>query len=113
MRQRTFDLKQALKALRSSEQSLAKTQRLSAVGTMASGIAHDFNNALMLIMGSGEILLSDAERQRLTKENAIPLLQRYPHRGARRRHLGRPTPQIFQIGRDRRSASAGRSEFPA
>ena len=41
---------------------------------MASGIAHDFNNALMLIMGSGEILLSDAERQRLTKENAIPLL---------------------------------------
>ena len=41
---------------------------------MASGIAHDFNNALMLIMGSGEILLSDAERQLLTRENAIPLL---------------------------------------
>jgi hypothetical protein len=36
---------------------------------MASGIAHDFNTALMLIMGSGEILLSDLERQRLTKEN--------------------------------------------
>jgi signal transduction histidine kinase len=41
---------------------------------MASGIAHDFNNALMLIMGSGEILLSDAEHQCLTKENTIPLL---------------------------------------
>jgi signal transduction histidine kinase len=75
VRQRTFDLKQALAAVRASEQLLAKTQRLSAVGTMASGIAHDFNNALMLIMGSGEILLSDAERHRLTRDNAIPLLQ--------------------------------------
>jgi signal transduction histidine kinase len=75
VRQRTLDLKQALVELKASEQLLAQTQRLSAVGTMASGIAHDFNNALMLIMGSGEILLSDAERQRLTKENAIPLLQ--------------------------------------
>ena len=74
VRQRTFDLKQALSDLRATEQILAQTQRLSAVGTMASGIAHDFNNALMLIMGSGEILLSDAERQRLTKENAVPLL---------------------------------------
>jgi signal transduction histidine kinase len=74
VRQRTFDLKQALSELRANEQILVKTQRLSAVGTMASGIAHDFNNALMLIMGSAEILLSDAERQRLTKENATPLL---------------------------------------
>jgi signal transduction histidine kinase len=74
VRQRTVDLKQALGALRASEQLLARTQRLSAVGTMASGVAHDFNNSLMLIMGSAEILLSDAERNRLTKENAIPLL---------------------------------------
>jgi signal transduction histidine kinase len=74
VRQRTVDLKLALSELRASEQLVARTQRLSAVGTMASGIAHDFNNALMLIMGSGEILLSDAERRRLTKENAIPLL---------------------------------------
>jgi signal transduction histidine kinase len=74
VRQRTHDLKQALTELRASEQLLAQKQRLSAVGTMASGIAHDFNNALMLIMGSGEILLSDAERDLLTKENTIPLL---------------------------------------
>src|ERR1700722_11577404 len=75
VRQRARDLKQALEELRASKQQLAQKQRLSAVGMMASGIAHDFNNALMLIMGSGEILLSDLERQRLTKENAIPLLQ--------------------------------------
>jgi signal transduction histidine kinase len=74
VRQRTLDLKQAVTALRSSEQKLATTQRLSAVGTMASGIAHDFNNALMLIMGSGEIMLEDAEGGVLTKETAVPLL---------------------------------------
>src|SRR6202043_2939569 len=74
VRQRTLDLKQAVMALRSCEQKLAKTQRLSAVGMMTSGIAHDFNNALMLILGSGEILLSDAERRRLTIDSAIPLL---------------------------------------
>ena len=74
VRERTLDLKQARGALTASEQRLAQTQRLSIIGTMASGIAHDFNNALMLIMGSGEILLSDAERQLLTRENAIPLL---------------------------------------
>jgi signal transduction histidine kinase len=74
VRQRTHDLKKALTELSASERLLAQKQRLSAVGTMASGIAHDFNNALMLIMGSGEILLGDAEGDQLTKENAIPLL---------------------------------------
>jgi signal transduction histidine kinase len=74
VRQRTLDLKRALEALRASEQLVAQSERLSAVGTMASGIAHDFNNALTLIMGSGEILLSDAEHEHLTKENAILML---------------------------------------
>jgi signal transduction histidine kinase len=74
VRQRTQDLKKALTELSASERLLAQKQRLSAVGTMASGIAHDFNNALMLIMGSGEILLSDAQGEKLTNENTIPLL---------------------------------------
>ena len=73
-REHMVDLEHALVELRASEQLRAQTQRLSVVGTMASGIAHDFNNSLTLIMGSGEILLGDAERQRLTDENAIPLL---------------------------------------
>jgi signal transduction histidine kinase len=74
MGRRTDELKQALTDLSAREQLLTQKQHLSAVGAMASGIAHDFNNALMLIMGSGEILLADAERHCLTKENAIPLL---------------------------------------
>jgi signal transduction histidine kinase len=74
-RQCALDLEEALAELRASQQLLTQTHRLSALGTMASGIAHDFKNALMLIMGSGEILLHDAEHQRLTKEDAIPLLK--------------------------------------
>jgi len=35
----------------------------------------DFRNALMLIIGFGEILLQDAERERPANESAIPLLQ--------------------------------------
>ncbi|MBV8375373.1 MAG: response regulator [Verrucomicrobia bacterium] len=73
--QRTLDLNRALEALRASEESVAQSERLSAVGTMVSGIAHDFNNALTLIMGSGEILLTDAEHEHLTKENTIQMLK--------------------------------------
>ena len=75
VRQCRRDLEQARAEVRGSQRVLVQSQRLSAIGTMASGVAHDFKNALMLIMGSGEILLHDAERQRLTNENAIPLLQ--------------------------------------
>jgi len=75
VRQCRRDLEQALAEVRGSQRVLVQSQRLSAIGTMASGVAHDFKNALMLIMGSGEILLHDAEHQRLTNENAIPLLQ--------------------------------------
>ena len=75
VRKYTLDLEHALAELRGSRQLLVQAQRLSALGTMASGITHDFNNALMLIMGSGEILILDAEHQLLTNENAIPLLK--------------------------------------
>jgi signal transduction histidine kinase len=75
VRRRTVELEQARGKLGASEQLLAQTQHLSAIGTMASGIAHDFNNALMLIMGFCEILLADAESRRLTNESAVPLLK--------------------------------------
>jgi signal transduction histidine kinase len=75
VRQRTLNLEQAVAELRASQQQLVQAERLSALGTMASGIAHDFNNALTLIIGFGEILLKDAERGRLTKENTVPCLQ--------------------------------------
>jgi DNA-binding response OmpR family regulator len=70
-----LELEQAFAELRGSRQLLTQAQHLSVLGTMASGIVHDFNNALSLIVGSGEILLHDAERELFKKENAIPLLK--------------------------------------
>ncbi|MFY9705361.1 MAG: PAS domain S-box protein, partial [Desulfobacterales bacterium] len=40
------------------EETLVKTERLLAVGEMASGVAHNFNNMLQMIMGSGEAALT-------------------------------------------------------
>jgi two-component system cell cycle sensor histidine kinase/response regulator CckA len=40
------------------EETLVKTERLLAVGEMASGVAHNFNNLLQMIMGSGEAALA-------------------------------------------------------
>lgn len=41
------------------EAQLRHTQKMKAVGTLASGIAHDFNNILFAILGNAELLLQD------------------------------------------------------
>jgi len=43
-----------------AQASLQQSQRLEAVGTLASGIAHDFNNILGAILGFGEMCLQHA-----------------------------------------------------
>ncbi len=46
---------------------LQRSQKLEAIGTLASGIAHDFNNILSVIIGFSELIRDDpatAERQR-------------------------------------------------
>ncbi len=39
------------------EEQLAQTEKLRALGTLASGVAHDFNNALYIILGNTQLLL--------------------------------------------------------
>lgn len=47
-----------------AEEALIHTQRLSAVGELASGVAHDFNNSLQVIFGYIELaLLSDSSSE--------------------------------------------------
>jgi CheY-like chemotaxis protein len=41
------------------ESALQRSQRLDAVGQLASGVAHDFNNLLMVVLGYAEILTDE------------------------------------------------------
>jgi len=53
------DRKQAEEALRKSEEKLARSNKMEAMGLMAGGIAHDLNNILSGIVSYPELILMD------------------------------------------------------
>ena len=65
------------------EKALVHSERLSAVGEMASGVAHNFNNLLQIIMGAGVAALRKLESGEIRKcVDALSNIIDASHRGA-------------------------------
>jgi PAS domain S-box-containing protein len=72
-----------LSARKQMENTLIRTERLSAVGEMAAGVAHNFNNLLQMIMGAGETALVKMAGGEIRKSREVILaLIEACHRGA-------------------------------
>jgi two-component system, cell cycle sensor histidine kinase and response regulator CckA len=61
------------RALRESAAQLRESQKMQAIGTMASGIAHDFNNILATILGNVELARQDAGVDSPTQTSLIEI----------------------------------------
>jgi PAS domain S-box-containing protein len=72
-----------LSARKRMEETLIRTERLSAVGEMAAGVAHNFNNLLQIMLGAGETALSKLGSGEIRKSRDVLLtLIEACHRGA-------------------------------
>jgi signal transduction histidine kinase/CheY-like chemotaxis protein len=61
---------QAEENLRRSEEQLRHSQKMDAIGRLASGIAHDFNNVLTAIQGHVQFLLEDLPADLASRDDA-------------------------------------------
>ncbi len=59
----------------SLEQQLLEAQKMEAVGQLAGGIAHDFNNILTAIIGFGNLLLSEMDKDDPLRTYVTPILK--------------------------------------
>ncbi len=59
-----YQLKQTLKELKQAQDQIVQTEKLRAMGEMASGVAHDFNNLLAVILGNVQLLLHQLDHLR-------------------------------------------------
>src|SRR5438093_13095630 len=58
---RADELQRAYESLKSAQDQLVSSERLKAIGQMASGVAHDFNNALGVILARAQLVRASLE----------------------------------------------------
>jgi signal transduction histidine kinase/DNA-binding response OmpR family regulator len=51
------------------QEHLQRSQKMEAIGTLASGIAHDFNNILAAVMGYAELAMLEAPQESMARKN--------------------------------------------
>ena len=68
------ELEERLEEERRMQAKLAESEKLGALGQMASGLAHDFNNILGAIMGYVEMALYDIPEQNLARQSLEQVL---------------------------------------
>jgi signal transduction histidine kinase len=64
---KTETLEKTIGELKSTQEQLIQSEKLRALGDLASGVAHDFNNILAVILGRTQLLLRRVEDQDLLK----------------------------------------------
>jgi PAS domain S-box-containing protein len=75
------DRRRAENALRETETKLRQSQKLEAVGMLASGIAHDFNNLLGVMMANTQ-LMAGTQPQNLLVRDGIEQIEAAAHHAA-------------------------------
>ncbi len=63
LKSQTKTLKKTIEDLRTTQNQLVQSEKLRALGDIASGVAHDFNNILAVILGRTELLLQEIEKE--------------------------------------------------
>ena len=61
------ELTRAYQELKTAQEHLVQTEKLRALGEMASGVAHDFNNILAAILGRVQLILNHTEEPTLRR----------------------------------------------
>lgn len=61
------ELERAYEELKTAHERMVQSEKLRAMGEMASGIAHDFNNMLAVILGRTQLVIDDVKDDKVRK----------------------------------------------